>query len=234
MIDTTTGRQRLAASSRIASTIDEDGEQPSTEPVKASPGKGTAVADDTWGTGLPDRDGRRIDRRAEPEQGDVDDGALASAFDFIEAADSGTSLPRDLASRLEAELGVDLSRVRIHTDDHAAAAAAAISARAFTIGADIYFARGAFDPNSEAGVQLIAHEVVHVAENQRGTADTSRKVSRPDDQHERRADDFAERFNARRQGQVDANDPASLVDHVRERGDRIRIPMQAELEEHFG
>jgi hypothetical protein len=66
MIDTTTGRQRLAASSRIASTIDEDGEQPSTEPVKASPGKGTAVADDTWGTGLPDRDGRRIDRRAEP------------------------------------------------------------------------------------------------------------------------------------------------------------------------
>src|SRR5262247_554981 len=51
----------------------------------------------------------RIDRRAEPGARDLDEeGALASAFDFIGDARGGHPLPAALARRLSAELGIDL------------------------------------------------------------------------------------------------------------------------------
>ena len=138
---------------------------------------------------------RRIERDAEHD--DVDEGALASAFSFIDQGPGGGALPAALAVRLGTALGVDLSRVRIHTDARAAAAAAKLRARAFTIGEDIYFAAGAYDPVGAAGVRLIAHEVAHVAQNYRGTAPTGGGVSRPSDGHEREADRFADRFASR-------------------------------------
>ncbi len=142
---------------------------------------------------------------------DPDQGALASAFEFIAAAGGQAQLPEELAKRLADELGVDAARIRLHTDDRAAAAAAKLSARAFTIGDDIYFAAGAYDPHSEAGLELIAHEVAHVAQNQRsgggasaaaGNDASGRAVSRPDDAHERQADALASRFAARHRGGV--------------------------------
>src|SRR5262247_3941155 len=57
----------------------------------------------------------RVDRRAQDSH-DAD-GALASAFEFIDESRGGQSLPAELAARLGDELGVDLARVRVHTDD---------------------------------------------------------------------------------------------------------------------
>lgn len=57
---------------------------------------------------------------------------------------------------------------RIHTDDAAAAAAAALRARAYTVGRDIYFAKGQLQPGTAAGRQLLAHELAHVVQ-QRST-----------------------------------------------------------------
>ncbi|MEJ7597311.1 MAG: DUF4157 domain-containing protein [Kofleriaceae bacterium] len=139
---------------------------------------------------------RRIERDAEHD-GDVDEGTLASAFSFIDSGPGGTPLPAALAARLGAALRVDLSRVRLHTEARAAAAAAKLRARAFTIGEDVYFAAGAYDPVGASGVRLIAHEVAHVAQNYRGTAPTTAGVSRPGDGHEREADRFADRFATR-------------------------------------
>lgn len=135
----------------------------------------------------------RIDRRAERD-GAIDDGALAATFRFIDGAGGGQPLPDELRRRLELRLGVDLSRVRVHTDERAAAAAATLDARAFTLGEDIYFAAGAYDPHGSAGVELIAHEAAHVAQNRRGTAPAARGVSQPSDAHEHEAVAFGREF----------------------------------------
>lgn len=138
-----------------------------------------------------------IHRRAERD-GDASTAEVAQAMSAVEAAAGGHVLPRELAERLGRELGVDLGSVRVFTDSRAAEAAAAINARAFTIGSEIYFAAGAYDPHSEAGLELIAHECAHVAQNVRGEHYVpAGRVSRPEDAHERDAEQFAQRFRAR-------------------------------------
>ncbi|MBL8894649.1 MAG: DUF4157 domain-containing protein, partial [Rhizobiales bacterium] len=57
-----------------------------------------------------------------------------------------------------------LSQVRVHTHDRAAAAAAHIQARAYTLQNDIAFATGEFSPATLEGRRLIAHELAHVAQ----------------------------------------------------------------------
>jgi hypothetical protein len=54
--------------------------------------------------------------------------------------------------------------VRVHTDARAAAAASGLGARAFTLGADLFFAAGEYRPRTRAGLRLLAHELVHVAQ----------------------------------------------------------------------
>ena len=159
----------------------------------ATPGKRTAVVEDDE----PARDAwlvpearPRVDRYSD-DDGEAD---LSAALGIIGDAGGGHPLPDELRLRLERELGLDLRAVRLHDDVRAHQAAAAIKARAFTIGRDIYFARGAYDPAGAAGVELIAHEVAHVAQQARGTAPTERGVSRPSDPHEREAESFARKF----------------------------------------
>jgi Domain of unknown function (DUF4157) len=60
----------------------------------------------------------------------------------------------------------DLSGVRIHLG--ADAVCQAFGARALTTGTDIYFRSDSFAPWSPAGLWLLAHEVAHVVQQQRG------------------------------------------------------------------
>jgi hypothetical protein len=52
----------------------------------------------------------------------------------------------------------------VHDEERAAVASAALNARAFTIGRDIFFAPGRCDPHSESGGQLLRHELTHVVQ----------------------------------------------------------------------
>jgi len=88
----------------------------------------------------------------------------------------GQSLPASLRDSFGHGLGADLSQVRVHTDPDAAAAAVSVSARAFAIGQDIFFADGAYDPGSAAGQHLIAHEVAHTVQQQGAAASTQFKL----------------------------------------------------------
>jgi hypothetical protein len=118
--------------------------------------------------------------------GDPHDPAVEQALDRIR---KGHPLPDALVHEMQARLGADFRHVRIHTDDVAAHAAAALHAKAFTIGDDIFFAAGAFDAAGEAGRRLLVHELTHVVQAQQGraAAGPTTEVSRPGDALEQEA-----------------------------------------------
>lgn len=58
--------------------------------------------------------------------------------------------------------GADFSDVRLHTGEDAAAMAAGVNAKAFTLGRDIVFADGQYQPGTASGNHLLAHELTHV------------------------------------------------------------------------
>jgi hypothetical protein len=70
--------------------------------------------------------------------------------------------------------GTDFASVRVHPSqaagDRLDRACRALGTRAFTVGTDIYFAAGAFRPDTRAGLWLLAHEVAHVAQQATGQA----------------------------------------------------------------
>lgn len=80
------------------------------------------------------------------------------------AAGPGGALPDDVRAYFEPRLGRDLGGVRLHTGADAARAARAVDARAYTVGRDIVFGAGEFAPGNAAGRRLLAHELVHVAQ----------------------------------------------------------------------
>lgn len=107
---------------------------------------------------------------------------------------SGSALPGMLMRKFESSLGADLSDVRVHTGSESAAAASAVGARAYTMGQDIHFGAGQYDPSSGGGEHLIAHEVAHTVQQRGGSPTRQNKleVSGPADAHEHEADRAAD------------------------------------------
>jgi hypothetical protein len=58
--------------------------------------------------------------------------------------------------------GSQFQDVRVHTGDEAAQATRQVGAEAFTLGSNIYFAPGRYQPDTQAGQALIGHELTHV------------------------------------------------------------------------
>lgn len=83
-----------------------------------------------------------------------------------EATDLGGGAPLDAGTRsmMEARLGHDFGRVRVHNDAPADQAARGIGALAYTSGTDIAFASGQYEPHTPGGQHLIAHELAHVVQ----------------------------------------------------------------------
>lgn len=104
------------------------------------------------------------------------------------ARGGGHALDGGIAEQIGGPLGDPLSDVRVHHDDHAAALSRAVSARAFTVGRDIFFGAGEYQPTRVAGRELLTHELAHVVQ-QRGAAQTGAlAVSQPGDALEREAE----------------------------------------------
>ena len=76
----------------------------------------------------------------------------------------GQPLPPTLRRYMEQSIGADFRKVRIHKDAEAVKLNRAISAQAFAIGNDIYFNAGKFNPQTESGRFLLAHELTHVVQ----------------------------------------------------------------------
>lgn len=76
----------------------------------------------------------------------------------------GEPLPANTREEMEGAMGADLSGVRIHNNSEAAGLSNDLQAQAFTHGNDIYFGAGKYDPQSQAGQHLLAHEVTHTVQ----------------------------------------------------------------------
>ena len=74
---------------------------------------------------------------------------------------SGQPLQSDTRSFMESRFGSDFSNVRVHSDSRAASLSQQLNAKAFTVGNDIYFNQGQYQPNSYSGKHLLAHELTH-------------------------------------------------------------------------
>ncbi|WP_422104867.1 DUF4157 domain-containing protein [Winogradskyella sp.] len=74
---------------------------------------------------------------------------------------NGHSLDKGTQRFMESRFGTDFSGVRIHTDTQAIQMSRDLNAQAFTVGNDIYFNEGKYNPNSNSGKHLLAHELTH-------------------------------------------------------------------------
>jgi hypothetical protein len=89
------------------------------------------------------------------------------------ARGGGEPLTGSTRARFENRFGHDFGGVRVHTDSRSAAAAAEINSYAFTIGSDIHFGAGRFQPGTPQGDRLLAHELTHTIQQTGGRLLTS-------------------------------------------------------------
>lgn len=105
--------------------------------------------------------------RAEGEVPDSVHAAVASS-----GAPLAPAVQRDMGRAFG---GHDFSDVRVHTDATASRSAAELGAQAYTVGNNVVFGAGRYDPASAGGQSLLAHELTHTIQ-QRGSQLAQRRV----------------------------------------------------------
>ncbi len=162
---------------------DEREERNQKERRRPSPGKKTLTA------GIASYAGPgRVQLKARGGGSQAEQTSAAAAA--LSSKGAGQQLPGSMQRPLSESYGVDAAAVRVHTDSNAGTAAARMNAAAFTYGNDIFFAANGYQPDTERGEFVIAHEVAHVAQQAGGaeTPQTKLEVGDPHDMLETEAD----------------------------------------------
>jgi hypothetical protein len=109
-------------------------------------------------------------------------------------AKRGGGQPLDAGAQrdLGGSMGHDFSDVQVHTDGEADRLNRAVRAEAFTTGKDIFFREGKYDPGSNQGRKLLAHELTHVVQQRDSPPKQDLTLSDPGDASERQAGEVAE------------------------------------------
>ncbi|ASU33918.1 eCIS core domain-containing protein [Mucilaginibacter xinganensis] len=74
----------------------------------------------------------------------------------------GGQMQADTRSFMESRFGADFGNVKIHNNDEAAQLNRSLNAKAFTVSNNIYFNSGQYQPETDSGKHLLAHELTHV------------------------------------------------------------------------
>ncbi len=74
---------------------------------------------------------------------------------------SGSNMDNQTQSFMQSRFGTDFSDVKIHTGNESSQLNRELGAKAFTVGNDIYFNEGQYNPGSGGGKHLLAHELTH-------------------------------------------------------------------------
>lgn len=124
---------------------------------------------------------------------------------------SGYSLDAETKSQMDLRFNYDFSKVRIHTDAKAAESANMMNARAYTVGQNIVFGNGQYNPRTNKGLRLLAHELTHVLQTPNPGLDisTSFQVTSSKDPRENEARKIAESFGGMTAGT--AQKPSMIV-----------------------
>jgi hypothetical protein len=137
----------------------------------------------------------RVQRSGHGDHPDVDPVGLRA--DLLREGGMGFMPDTEMRRKLEGHISFDLSAARLHRGPAAAKAASALSAEAFTIGRDVFFGEGKFDPATGQGLGLIAHELTHVGQQTGAVGNTARFfTSSGGDTMEREAQQVGERVMA--------------------------------------
>lgn len=76
----------------------------------------------------------------------------------------GSPLPTNTKTEMESGFGTDFSSVKIHNDSKAVQMNQQLGSQAFANGSDIYFNEGKFNPSTQSGKHLLAHELTHTVQ----------------------------------------------------------------------
>jgi len=118
--------------------------------------------------------------------------------DSVERARGAGGQALDPATRVQMEqaFATDFGDVRLHTGTEADASARGFGAHAYTVGNDVVFSRGGYEPGTDAGRRTLAHELTHVVQQRSGPVDGTDtgagvKMSDPSDRFEQAAETAA-------------------------------------------
>lgn len=160
------------------------------------------------------------------------EGERSPVHDVI-GSGGGSPLQEDVRSDMEGRFGQDFGDVRVHTDGAAHDSAKSVNAQAYTVGSNIVFQRDKYDPASERGRHMLAHELTHVVQQRSGPVDGTDtgggvKVSDPSDRFERDAVANADRITAT---PATAPAPGHDVQRCADDGDTASVQREGDEEE---
>jgi hypothetical protein len=89
---------------------------------------------------------------------------------------SGSGLDSNAKTFMESRFNRSFDNVQVHTDSESAASARDISARAYTSGNHIVFGDGQYQPNTEEGRHLLAHELTHTIQQETNSTIQRKKI----------------------------------------------------------
>ncbi len=165
------------------------------------------------------------------------DDEQASPVHDVVGSGGGSPLDTQTRTTMEAAFGTSFEGVHVHTDERASKSAESVGANAYTVGSDVVFRAGQYDPGSAAGQRTIAHELAHVVQQQQGPVDGTDapggiRVSDPSDRFERAAEQTADQVtSAARAPQASTPAPAATAGAVAQLDEDPTAPPMVQRED---
>ena len=100
---------------------------------------------------------------------------------------SGQALDPTLRATLEPQFGHSFADVRVFSDAQADRMARDVNATAFTVGQDMFFRQGEYNPESMQGQHLLAHELTHTIQQRGANLGENLEISTPGEPQESEA-----------------------------------------------
>lgn len=114
-----------------------------------------------------------INRAAEPQEEEMasakhEPGARTASPQISnqikQSQGKGKKLPSSTQQEMSSAFGYDFSEVNVHTGEESEAMNKELQSQAFTHKNDVFFNEGKYDPESDRGKHLLAHELTHVVQ----------------------------------------------------------------------
>lgn len=107
---------------------------------------------------------KKDDKMIQRKEANAASQMISSSGSLVGTNGGGTALPAAQNDYFSHAMGFDFSGVKIHTGTAAEHSAQAVNAKAYTLGNNIVFGAGQYQPETADGKRLLAHELAHVAQ----------------------------------------------------------------------